>query len=272
MCIIAYKPENAEMPDYETLRNCFDNNEDGAGYMFAYNGKVHIVKGLMTFGGFIKSLTDTVTRYGKDRAYVLHFRWSTQAGVRKDCTHPFPLSKDMNDLRKLKTDCDIGIAHNGVISLTSSYLKTLTHNDTMEFITKYLSLIIKDRNYYKDPDKLKLIERLTDSKFAILDGTGRCELIGKDWIKDNGVFYSNDGYLPALEIFPHSSFLDGSGYISRYERYYNPAAGCYEFDAGNCPVFEDNDYGYCMCCKDYGVCYFDDGEEQENEQEEALSK
>jgi len=242
MCIILYKPEKVKMPDYETLKNCFENNGDGAGYMFADNGKVHIVKGLMSFGGFIKSLNHTVARYGKDRAYVLHFRLSTQAGVRKDCTHPFPLSKNMDDLRKLKTECEIGIAHNGIIDLTTSYQKILTHSDTMEFITEYLSLIIKGPLYYKNADKLKLIEKLTDSKLAILDGHGHCELLGGDWTEDGGVFYSNDGYchtggycrtggyLPPILYRCHGSFFD---------------AGC-------------EDFRYCAYCKDYDVCFSED--------------
>ena len=264
MCIIVYKPENVKMPDYETLKNCFNNNEDGAGYMFAHNGKVHIIKGLMFFGGFIKSLNHTVAKYGSDRAYVLHFRWSTQGGVRRDCTHPFPLSKNMNDLRKLKTECDIGIAHNGIIDLTTSYQKFLTYSDTMEFITEYLSLIIKGPLYYKNADKLKLIEKLTDSKLAILDGQGHCELLGGKWTEDRGVFYSNDSYLPSMLYPCHGSFFDDdgccrtggySGRLSTYERYYDPAAGHYDFVGGSCPVFEDEDFRYCPHCKDYGACY-----------------
>jgi len=265
MCIIVYKPGNVTMPDYETLKNCFDNNGDGAGYMFADNNKVHIVKGLMTFDGFLRSFTKTVKQYGKDRAYVLHFRWSTQAGIRRDCTHPFPLSKNMNELRKLKTTCDIGIVHNGIIPLTSSYSKTISYSDTMEFITGYLSLIIKNRGYYKDKDTLKLIEKLTESKLAVLDGAGHCELTGDDWLCDNGVFYSNDSY-QVPTVFSSFGVGDDDCFpqrLTHYERYYNPMTGCYDFDNSNCPLFEEGIDLYCGHCRDFGACYSNAGADRE---------
>ena len=212
----------------------------------------------MTFDGFLRSLTKTVMQYGADRAYVLHFRWSTQAGIRRDCTHPFPLSKKMSDLRKLKTTCDIGIAHNGIIPLTSSYSKTINYSDTMEFITEYLSLIVKNRDYHKDPDTVKLIEKLSDSKLAILDGDGHCELTGGDWIEDNGVFYSNDGYKQP-RIFSSFGYLDDDDEcyqqcLTHYERFYNPATGCYDFNDCDCPLFTEGDERYCQDCSNYDTC------------------
>jgi len=160
----------------------------------------------------------------------------------------------------------------------------------MEFITDYLSLIIKDRNYYKDRDKLELIDKLTESKLAILDGQGHCELTGGycrtggKWIKDKGVFYSNDGYLPTKLFANHGSLFEDDWHIgsaSPYEAYYDPDAGHYDFEScrtgychtdgigfdgfeqpcGICPVDEEDDYRYCLYCKNYGVCYMDDERE-----------
>lgn len=195
MCIIAYKPEGLNFPNKATLKSCFENNPDGGGYMFAAGGCVHIVKGLMSFSAFYKSLKATRAKYGDAIPYVLHFRISTQAGTTADCTHPFPVSANMDKLRKLQLACNIGIAHNGIIHLTSTgYSKSITYNDTMLFITDYLSLIIRGKDYYKDNNTLLLIERLTDSRLAILDGSGHCELIGKGWTEDGGIYYSNTSY------------------------------------------------------------------------------
>lgn len=33
MCIIVCKPEGAAMPSTDTLRRCFEENPDGAGFM-----------------------------------------------------------------------------------------------------------------------------------------------------------------------------------------------------------------------------------------------
>lgn len=194
MCIIVYKPTTAKMPNKKTLIKCWNNNKDGAGYMFPSKGSVIIKKGFMKFNDFYNNLKSDLKRYGEFTPFVLHFRIQTQGGVNPQYTHPFPLSSDMDNLKKLRVKTDIGIAHNGIIDLTSSrYNYTVTYSDTMKFITDYLSLIIHDKYYYKDKDKLTLIERLIESKMAIMDGDGHTELIG-EFIEDNGVYYSNDYY------------------------------------------------------------------------------
>ena len=193
MCIIAYKPEHVNFPGKKTLRRCFDNNDDGAGYMFADGREVHILKGFMTFDKFWKSLKESRQKYGEDIPYVMHFRIGTQGGNTKDLTHPFPLSEDMNELRKVKDKCEIGIAHNGIIDLTTSYSKKVDYSDTMKFITDYLSLIITNMKYYREPRTLRLIKELAGSKLAILDKNKHCELIG-EFIEENGIYYSNYSY------------------------------------------------------------------------------
>ena len=194
MCIIVYKPTTAKMPNKKTLIKCWNNNKDGAGYMFPSKGNVIIKKGFMKWNDFYTSLKSDMKRYGEFTPFVLHFRIQTQGGVNPQCTHPFPLSDDMNELMKLRNKTPIGIAHNGIIDLTSSGYRTqVTYSDTMKFITDYLSLIIHDKSYYKDKDKLLLIERLIDSKMAIMDGDGHTELIG-DFIEDNGCYFSNSYY------------------------------------------------------------------------------
>lgn len=195
MCIIVYKPKNQKFPSKETLRNCFINNPDGAGFMCPAHNSVIIMKGFDTFNKFYKALCKAKKIYGERIPYVMHFRISTQAHGRMDCTHPFPLSTNMSDLRKLYTKANIGIAHNGIIHLTSTfgYSKQITYSDTMKFITDYAALIIKDKNYYKDQNTLTLLERLAESKLAIMDADGHVELIGK-FIAENGIIYSNSSY------------------------------------------------------------------------------
>lgn len=204
MCIIVYKSAEEKFPSKTTLKTCFENNPDGAGFMYAYNKKVYIEKGFVKFNEFWKKLQATRKLVGDALPYVLHFRISTQAGKRPDCTHPYPLSKNMEDLRKLSTTAKIGVAHNGIIELTSygySYQKQITYNDTMEFITDYLSLIIQNKDYYKNKDTLKLIERLCGSRLAILDEDGYCQLIGDGWVLDNGIVYSNTSYMPRIVYY-----------------------------------------------------------------------
>lgn len=279
MCVIVYKPAGVEFPDEKLLMNCFERNSDGAGYMYAHKGRVFIRKGLMTYKGFADSLDDLDPRVDRTKSpFVFHFRISTQAGVRKDCCHPYPLSKNMDDLRKLKSEADIGIAHNGIIDLTSEYTykgKTQpTYNDTMKFITDYLTLIIQDRHYYKNRDTVTLIEKLAGSKLAILDGAGHCELIGK-FEKKDGCWYSNDSYKgwSAYKKYyskPYSYNWDDYDYIygsnkkddkekrwfdeQEIEYWFDERSGLYYFDDYNCPAYVDGDPSYCKHCNSRAWC------------------
>ena len=150
MCVIAYKPLNVDFMKKSILEECFRNNPDGSGFMFAVNGKVHIRKGFMTFTEFWNALETERKKYGDIIPYVMHFRISTQAGVNQKCCHPYPLSSDMENLKKLSTTSNIGIAHNGIIKLTSDGAKD--YNDTMKFITDYATLLINEVDWWKNPN------------------------------------------------------------------------------------------------------------------------
>lgn len=258
MCIIIYKPENKSFPQESTLKTCFENNPDGAGFMFANGFRVFIRKGFMTWEAFKGALDKARRTYGDALPYVLHFRISTQAGIREDNTHPFALSANMKELRLLKTCTSIGIAHNGVISLTASYSKNITYSDTMQFITDYLSIIIDKMHFYEDSKTLLLIKRLIgSSRLAILDAEKHCTLIGDTWTEENGVFYSNTGYkarkvtAPALN---YNNYYKYYGNWDEYEKYYNYATRKYVFPAGVCPLWDDGDGTYCEKCADRHKC------------------
>lgn len=53
MCIAIVKPQGTEISD-EYLKNCFENNPDGAGIAYARDGKLYIVKGIFNQNTFIK--------------------------------------------------------------------------------------------------------------------------------------------------------------------------------------------------------------------------
>lgn len=149
----------------------------------------------MNFEDFMAALNDVRSTYGDNTEYVMHFRISTQGGINPECCHPFPLSPYMEKLRRTEFRTPIGIAHNGIIRLTSSgWQKTITYSDTMAFIVEYLCLIIQKIGWWKDEKTVRLIAKLADSKLAILGSDGHCELIGRGWIEDNGIWYSNDSF------------------------------------------------------------------------------
>jgi hypothetical protein len=117
----------------------------------------------------------------------------------------------MKKLKKEKSESNIGVAHNGILSLTSDGAKD--YSDTMLFITEYLVNIIRSYDWYKDKRTVKLIENLIDgSRFAILDKTGHCQLMGRGWIEDNGVSYSNSTYSYKKQVYTSPAVYRGCGY------------------------------------------------------------
>lgn len=205
MCVICVKEKDVLFPSKQTLENCFFNNNDGAGFMYVHEGKVHIKKGLMTFETFYEALSLAREKTGDKAAYVMHFRISTQ-GFNKECTHPFPLSSKMCNLKKLKGNCTIGIAHNGILKLTSD--GSHTYSDTMKFITDFLSLIIDSKSFYNDPKKLTLIERLSENnRLAILDNDSHITMTGEGWVHDkDGCYYSNNSYRYKNQVYTAPSY------------------------------------------------------------------
>lgn len=192
MCVIMSKPQGVAFPEESILKNCWDNNPDMGGFMFALNGHVYIQKGYSTWEGFKSALTRVRAKFGDDIPYVCHFRISTQ-GYDTSCCQPFPLSSKMKNLKKSRTESNMGVAHNGILSLTSDGSRD--YSDTMKFITDYLTLIIRGYDWHEDERTVKLIENLIEgSRFAILDKTGFCKLLGKGWIEDKGCWYSNSTY------------------------------------------------------------------------------
>lgn len=253
MCIIAAKPAGVAFPTKATLQTCFNNNPDGAGFMSptADGSGVEIHKGYTSFSGFWKALKAARAATGDAAPYVLHFRISTQAGTRRDCTHPFPLSRNMDDLRELHTTAAVGMAHNGIISLTSHTRRGITHSDTMEFVTDYASLIIKSPADLQDPDRLTLLDRLAGSRLAFMDGAGNITRTGKGWQEQGGVWYSNNSYMDYWGKPPKSK---GAGDTLTTPPPYSPYSW-YEFEPSDCPAYDYNDDRYCSTCANKRACY-----------------
>ncbi len=196
MCIICVSPRGVRQPSAAVIWSMFENNPHGAGYMVARNGKVRISKGYMTIEDYLHALRQE--RFGKEDSVVYHFRISTQAGVRPEMTHPFPLSNRLAHMKELDIECRCGIAHNGIIPLTTDPANK-EYSDTALFIKEYLTKILHTPRDLRDEGKLKEIGELAKSKLAIMDGSGYIATVGT-FIKDNGLLYSNTSYRPWLPV------------------------------------------------------------------------
>ena len=190
MCIICASKSGVRQPTERELFTMFQNNPHGAGYMTARHGMVTISKGYMDFDEFLNAVRKE--HFTAQDSVVYHFRISTQAGINPEMTHPFPLSNRLGRMMKLDTTCRIGVAHNGIIQLTSDP-DNHRYSDTALFITQYLTMLIKRREDLRDQRILDTIWRLAQSKFAILDGGGYIATVGQLLNRD-GLLFSNASF------------------------------------------------------------------------------
>ena len=190
MCIICVSPKRVRQPNVTTIRRMFQNNPDGAGYMVARDGKVIISKGFMDVDEYIEAIR--AEHFTAKDPVVYHFRISTQAGVNPEMTHPFPLSNRIEHMKVLDVECSCGVAHNGIIRLTTDPTNK-EYSDTALFIADYLSEIIRCSEDLKDEGVLKLVHRLAGSKLAIMDGDGYIATVG-EYINQKGLLFSNTSF------------------------------------------------------------------------------
>lgn len=190
MCIICASPAGAPQPDTNTIAKMFAHNPHGAGYMYARDGKVTIHKGFMYLGELLAMLRRE--HFTEHDSVVYHFRISTQAGVKPAMTQPFPLAQSLRFMEALDLHCGVGVAHNGIIRLTSDPRET-RYSDTALFISRYLTRLIDTPDDLHDRNTLDTIWSLARSKLAILDSDGNISTVG-DFIKDGGLLYSNFSY------------------------------------------------------------------------------
>lgn len=189
MCVICISEKGTKQPTRNNLRSMWLRNPDGAGYMFSREGSVEIHKGFMNFEDFYNAVRSE--NFTANDAVVYHFRISTQAGVNPAMTHPFPLSNKLQHMTALDLLCEVGICHNGIISLTSDP-KEKRYSDTALFITKYASQIIKRPTDLEDSKRMNYIAGLIGaSKLAFLNQDGKVYTIGAFHTDSNGLRYSN---------------------------------------------------------------------------------
>ncbi len=193
MCIIAVKPAGVKMPATGTIENMWYNNPDGAGFMYATDGTVHIEKGFMALKSFKAALKQLEKNIDvTNTPVIMHFRITTHGETSPGNTHPFPVTEKLPLLQMTKCKAPLAVAHNGIIDIKPSKKNI---SDTMEYIMSQLAPLYQlKKDFYKQDAGKKLVYNFIRSKMAFLDGTGRIETVG-DFVTDgNGVLYSNASY------------------------------------------------------------------------------
>ena len=215
MCVAIYKPMGAELPTKNDLYNCYLSNQDGAGFAYWRNNKIHIKKGYMDFESFYNDFLNE--NFQKDENVFIHFRIATHGLVDGGNTHPFPVTNNFDDMRKTNNEysgkC---LIHNGIFHYGDNVIKSYSKiiSDTMLFsrllfehlnnlsfknkMEEQLNLeesVAKTLFNHKSTDFLNenINKKIGYSKVAIMNEDGSVNIFG-NWIEHNGVYYSNNSY------------------------------------------------------------------------------
>lgn len=188
MCIICISPRGIPQPSESLIRTMFSRNPHGAGYMRATGEDVEIHKGFMTVSDLIRATRDLTPR----DAVVWHFRIATQAGGRAEMTQPFPLSDKLVFMEALDASCKIGVAHNGIIRMTSTGNRR--YSDTALFVSCYLGRFLRAQKDLRDERTLDLLDTLTASKWALMDKHGFIATVGDFQENADGLLFSNGSW------------------------------------------------------------------------------
>jgi predicted glutamine amidotransferase len=200
MCVIAIKKPGINVPDDQNIKDMWETNSDGAGFMYAFKNKVFIEKGFMKLDDLMNAMKHLSKRLKvdnlelKDIPIVYHFRIKTHGANNPANTHPFPISSKEQHLKALDLTCDLGMVHNGIISSAQPFGDM---SDTASYIANVLTpLAMLDLDFYKKTYGKTLMENtIGSSKLAFLDKDGNIETVGdfKNGTKNNtsGILYSN---------------------------------------------------------------------------------
>ena len=196
MCIAIYSKRGNELPTKDILNRCYIQNPDGAGFAYSYNGCVHIHKGFFNFEKFYDALTECDQAYNlKEQGVLLHFRIKTHGKLNAGNCHPFPLTHKEKKLKACSVKSEYAIVHNGIISCCAQEAKGSDLSDTALFVKDYLSRIAAFQGWFHNPQTIPLIEKMIDSKMAILHQDGSILSTSGFHKGSDGNYYSNYSYL-----------------------------------------------------------------------------
>lgn len=239
MCVIVVKPKGVKMPSKNVLRRCHKRNDDGAGFAIKRRGEIIISKGFFKFGTLMQRLGSH--RITEDDELLIHFRISTSGEINWACSHPFPVSTDMVELKKDENKTDFAVAHNGVIR---EYNHSKVVSDTMLFIQDMVAKPeIKDNLYESNAIRSLLKEFIGSSKLAFLHKDKGLLMIG-NFQEHEGCFFSNDSYKKHRVV---TTYRHVGGAVN-----YNVTTGKYERNDKSIKRFNSSKGNYCDACNRYG--------------------
>lgn len=180
MCVAVFKPKNAII-DRDRLQACFENNSDGAGFMYTDGGRLHVRKGFFTFDEFMAAYEPH-----QRKKVVLHFRIRTHGATNAENCHPYQI------------DGNMAFVHNGVIGKVDDS-SDKTKSDTWHFNEQFIKPMHQmSHKFIRNQAIYNLVkEYIGYSKLVFMSNRGDVTIVNErmgEWA--DGVWYSNGSYRP----------------------------------------------------------------------------
>lgn len=181
MCIIILN-KTGILPK-EHFENSIWRNKDGAGLMYAVDGKLHTFKSLKP-----KEVVEEYYRLREkynDVPIGIHFRLETDGGINTENCHPYEVNSETM------------LMHNGILGRYSNMQTNMS--DTRLFIADILSRIPTATIFTNH--MLKLIAQAigVGNKFLLINKHGSYAIVNEGsghWDDNKENWYSNDSYKP----------------------------------------------------------------------------
>ena len=178
MCIIVLN--SREHLSKELLHECWQSNSNGAGLMYAIDGKLNIFKELKNFKTYYEYYS-TLRKEFKKTKIALHFRIATSGKIDTNNIHPFIVNEKL------------AFMHNGIIDIPLQ--KKSKISDTIAFNQKILKQL--PQNFLNNHAMTELISRYIErSKLLFMNNQGKYWIINEHlghWDK-KGNWFSNFSY------------------------------------------------------------------------------
>jgi hypothetical protein len=185
MCIAILNTPNVTFSK-SLIRNCWENNGDGAGLIYTDTKRksLHTFKELQSVDTFYNKYIEVRRKHPKSKI-VLHFRISTSGGVNITNTHPF----SVNDA--------LAFVHNGVITELNGIDKQ--RSDTNLFNERVLKNL--PNGFDQNETIAKLIGKyIGHSKLIFLNAMNQALIVnsglGQEDKDYKGCWFSNSTYKP----------------------------------------------------------------------------
>lgn len=185
MCIAILNTPNVTFSK-SLIRNCWDNNGDGAGLIYTDTKRksLHTFKELQSVDTFYNKYIEVRRKHPKSKV-VLHFRISTSGGVNVTNTHPF----NVNDA--------LAFVHNGVITELNGIDKH--RSDTNLFNERVLKNL--PNGFDQNETIAKLIGKyIGHSKLIFLNALNQALIVNSGLGQEDpayaGCWFSNSTYKP----------------------------------------------------------------------------